>query len=191
MSVAAATLPGMADATRDTGGERGGHPEVRLRAVVEADLELFLDHEHDPEAVRRSRFTPRPRDAFLAHWRQRVLGDPDCLVRTVTVDGEVAGSFVSWTQDDRRFLGYWLGRPYWGRGVGTRALALFLREEPARPLYADPFAGNAASVRLLQRHGFERAGTVRHGENEHLLLVLPAPAAPAARPAPAGPDEAR
>ncbi|MFF7971914.1 GNAT family N-acetyltransferase [Streptomyces sp. NPDC007905] len=148
------------------------HSEVGLRPVLEADLERFLAYEHDPEALRRSRFTPRPREAFLRHWRERVLGDPDCLVRTVTVDGDVAGSVVSWTADERRFVGYWLGRPYWARGVGTRALGLFLEQERVRPLYADPFSGNTASVRLLEKHGFERVGTVRHGEDEHVLLAL-------------------
>ncbi|MFI6353115.1 GNAT family N-acetyltransferase [Streptomyces sp. NPDC050743] len=156
----------------DERDERDEHSEVRLRGVTDDDLFVFLAYEHDPEAVRRSRFTPRPRDAFLRHWRKRVLGDPDCLVRTVIVGGETAGSVVSWTEGERRFVGYWLGRPYWGRGVGTRALGLFLELERVRPLYADPFGGNTASVRLLERHGFERAGTVQHGDDEHILLVL-------------------
>ncbi|AOR37104.1 GNAT family N-acetyltransferase [Streptomyces fodineus] len=155
--------------------ERGEHSEVGLRGVTDDDLFVFLAHEHDPEAVRRSRFTPRPRDAFLRHWRERVLGDPDCLVRTVTVGGEVAGNVVSWTEGERRFVGYWLGRPHWGRGVGTRALGLFLELDRVRPLYADPFHANTASVRLLERHGFERTGTVRHGDDEHVLLVLDGP----------------
>ncbi|MFE6173535.1 GNAT family N-acetyltransferase [Streptomyces sp. NPDC056464] len=147
--------------------------DVRIREVLDSDLEAFLAYEHDPEAVRRSRFTPRPRDAFMKHWRTSVLGDETCLVRTVTVGDEVAGSVVSWWDGDRRFLGYWLGRPYWGRGVGTAALALFLDTEPTRPLYADPFHANTASVRLLEHHGFQRAGTLHHGEDEHVLLVLP------------------
>lgn len=62
-----------------------------------------------------------------------------------------------------------------GARIGTRALELFLDKEPTRPLYADPFHGNTASVRLLEKHGFERAGTVRHGEDEHVLLVLHPP----------------
>jgi RimJ/RimL family protein N-acetyltransferase len=147
--------------------------DVRLRDVVEADLEFLLAYEHDPEAVRRSRFTPRPRDAFLRHWKTKVLGDDTVFVQAVTVDGEVAGSVVAWWDGDRRFLGYWLGRPYWGRGIGTRALALFLEREQNRPLYADPADGNAGSVRLLEKHGFHRTGTVRHGENEHVVFVLP------------------
>ncbi|MGC9535609.1 GNAT family N-acetyltransferase [Streptomyces sp. UG1] len=149
--------------------------DVRLREVLDADLEAFLAHEHDPEALRRSRFTPRPRDAFMKHWRTSVLGDETCLVRTVLAGDDVAGSVVSWWDGERRFLGYWLGRPYWGRGIGTKALALFLDTERIRPLYADPFHANTASVRLLEHHGFQRSGTVRHGDDEHVLLVLSGP----------------
>jgi RimJ/RimL family protein N-acetyltransferase len=159
MSVAAGRLPRMSD-------------QVRLREVEPADLEVFFAYEHDEEAVRRSRFPPRDREAFMEHWRTRVLGDPDSFVRAVTVDGELAGNLVSWSIEGRRFLGYWLGRPYWGRGVGGRALALFLEQERTRPLRADPFVENTASVRLLERHGFRREGTVRYGEDEHLMLVL-------------------
>jgi RimJ/RimL family protein N-acetyltransferase len=151
--------------------------EVRLREVREADLEVFLAQEHDPEAVRRARFPPRERERFLAHWRTRVLGDPTGLVRTVTVNGETAGNLVAWWDAERRrFLGYWLGRRYWGQGVGTTALGLFLREEPIRPLYADPHRENTASVRLLEKHGFRPAGTVEDGEEDHLLLRLDPPA---------------
>jgi RimJ/RimL family protein N-acetyltransferase len=161
--------------TSGAGGE--GAPEVRLRAVEQPDLELFHVFEQDEEAVRRSRFPAREREAFMTHWSTRVLGDPTGLVRTVTVDGAVAGNVVSWwAEDGRRFVGYWLGRAYWGRGVGTRALALFLAEEPHRPLYADPFGGNTASVRLLERHGFRHTGPLPPATDDFVLLVLDAPA---------------
>ncbi|NDZ61640.1 GNAT family N-acetyltransferase [Streptomyces anulatus] len=149
---------------------------MRLRNVETADLEAFLAYEHDPEAVRRSRFPPREREAFMTHWTTRVLGDPANLVRTVVVDegttGNVAGNIVAWWEGERRFIGYWLGRPYWGRGIGTRALTAFLELETARPLYADPAVGNTGSVRLLEKCGFVATGTVRHGEDEHVVLVL-------------------
>jgi RimJ/RimL family protein N-acetyltransferase len=146
--------------------------DVRLRDVVEADLEVFLAQEHDPEAQRRSRFPARPRERFLDHWRTRILADPDAFVRTITVGGAVAGNLLAWWEEDRRFIGYWMGREFWGRGIGTRALGLFLGEEKTRPLYADPYHGNTASVRLLERLGFQREGTVRHGEDEHIMLAL-------------------
>ncbi|MGC5562975.1 GNAT family N-acetyltransferase [Streptomyces sp. FR-108] len=162
----------------DAHGQPPAQPRVRLRSVQEADLEVFFEQEQDPEAGRRSRFPARPRERFMTHWTTRILGDDTVLVRTVDVDGAPAGNIVAWWEKggdgepDRRFIGYWLGRPHWGRGIGTEALGLFLREENVRPLHADPFTGNTASVRLLERHGFRPAGTVRHGDDVHTLLVL-------------------
>ncbi|WP_371546215.1 GNAT family N-acetyltransferase [Streptomyces sp. NBC_00554] len=158
--------------------------DVRIRDVQDADLELFYEQQLDAEAVRRSRFPSREREVFMNHWVTKVLGDSTAFVQTVTVAGEPAGNIVAWwddqpgrqsQQDPRRFIGYWFGRPYWGRGIATEALTLFLRLEKNRPLYADPFTGNTASVRLLEKHGFQHTGTVRHGENEHAMLVLEKP----------------
>jgi RimJ/RimL family protein N-acetyltransferase len=146
--------------------------DVWLRDVEEADLEVFFEQQLDPEAARVANFPSRDRERFMTHWTTKVLGDPTVLVQTVTVDGEVAGSIVAWWDADRRFVGYWLGRPFWGRGVGTRSLKLFLQRERVRPLYADPFSGNPASIRILEKCGFERSGTVRYGQAEHIMLIL-------------------
>jgi RimJ/RimL family protein N-acetyltransferase len=146
--------------------------DVRLRDVTEADLETLYEQQLDAEAVRRSRFPSREREAFMTHWVERILGDSTVFVQAVIVDGEPAGNIVAWWEGQQRFIGYWFGRPYWGRGIGTKALALFLRLEKNRPLYADPFVGNTGSVRLLEKHGFQHAGTVRHGDDEHAMLVL-------------------
>jgi RimJ/RimL family protein N-acetyltransferase len=146
--------------------------DVRLRNVEEPDLEVFFEQQLDPEAARLANFPSRDRVRFRTHWATKVLGDPTVFVQTVTVDGEPAGSVVAWWDQDRRFGGYWFGRPYWGRGIGTRALTLVLAREEVRPLYADPFSGNTGSVRLLEKCGFERAGTVKYGVHEHIMLVL-------------------
>jgi RimJ/RimL family protein N-acetyltransferase len=144
--------------------------DVRLRDVEEADLEVFHEQENDPEAVRRSKFTPRDRAAFMTHWTMRIIGDPTVLVQAVIVDGETAGNIVSWWKDDQRFIGYWFGRRFWGRGIGTKALTLYLQQEKTRPLYADPHLGNTGSVRLLERCGFQRTGEIEDG---HVMLILP------------------
>lgn len=147
--------------------------QVRLRDVEETDLEAFYQQENDPESVRRSKFPSRDRDTFMKHWTTKVIGDSEVFVQTVTVDGATAGSVVAWwVRDDQRFIGYWLDRRYWGRGLGTAALRLFLSREKNRPLYADPVATNVGSVRLLQKLGFQQIDTVRHGDDEHVLLRL-------------------
>ena len=60
-------------------------------------------------------------------------------------------------------LGYWIGRPFWGRGYGTTAVALlcamaFERHEGAH-LGAGVFHDNAASRSLLEKLGFAEAGS--------------------------------
>jgi RimJ/RimL family protein N-acetyltransferase len=149
--------------------------EVVLRAVEEADLELFLAQEHDPEAVRRSAFTPRDRETFMRHWRTRILGDPAVLSLTALVDGEPAGNLGAWSDEGRRFVGYGFDRRYWGRGIGTAALRLFLTRETTRPLYADAYVGNTGSIRVLEKCGFRRLGPLHDDGPEHVRYVLDAP----------------
>ena len=64
------------------------------------------------------------------------------------------------------------GTVFWGRGIGTKAVAAFLQKEQTRPLYADPAVSNTASVRLLERLGFERLEIVTYGDRQHVMLVL-------------------
>lgn len=145
---------------------------VRLRAVRTADLAVFFAQEQDEEAARLANFAPREREAFMSHWSDRVLGDATGRARAVTVSGELAGNVLAWWDGQHRYLGYWLGREFWGRGVGTAAVRLFLNEEQVRPLWADPVERNVASVRLLERLGFQRVRTLDEEGGRHVLLTL-------------------
>jgi len=61
-------------------------------------------------------------------------------------------------------IGYWIGRPFQGRGYGREALALAAHlafgQLGALSLYAWVFVGNLASRRVLERAGFTLARTV-------------------------------
>jgi RimJ/RimL family protein N-acetyltransferase len=147
---------------------------VRLRPVDVSDVEVFYLHESDPEALRRAGWSARGREAFFDHWQRRVLGDPTVRVRAVVVGDELAGNIAAWWQDGRRLIGFWLGREFWGRGIGTRALSLFLAtgQEETRPLYAEAAVHNAASVRALKRLGFDELEVVEDGPDEFVVLKL-------------------
>jgi RimJ/RimL family protein N-acetyltransferase len=130
---------------------------VELRPVAPGDLPVFFEHQRDAEAVRMAQFPPRDRPAFDAHWA-KTLADETVVLRTVLVDGEVAGNVVSFYGGPGREVGYWIGREHWGRGVATAALRLFLAELHERPLVATVAADNLASVRVLEKVGFVRVG---------------------------------
>jgi RimJ/RimL family protein N-acetyltransferase len=147
-----------------------------LRDVTEADLAIFFEHQRDPEAHRMAAFAPREREAFILHWRTKVLGDPTARKRAIVVDDCVAGNIGSWDADGRRLVGYWIGREYWGRGIGTAALSEFLCEEPTRPLYAYVGVHNRGSIRLLQKCGFRQSGAIQPGSGgveEYLFQLDP------------------
>jgi RimJ/RimL family protein N-acetyltransferase len=140
--------------------------------VEAADIEAFLEHQADPVASAMAAFPSRDRAAHEAHW-QRVLSDPLNITRTIEVDGDVVGYLGSWLQDDRRFVGYWIGRSWWGRGYATRALTLFVDVVSDRPLYAFVAADNVASRRVLSHCGFveiEESGPA-HGVSEVLARL--------------------
>lgn len=62
-------------------------------------------------------------------------------------------------------LGYWLGEPFWGRGIMTEAVAevtgwAFDAFDLQR-IFAQPFADNTASIRVLEKAGFVCEGRLR------------------------------
>jgi RimJ/RimL family protein N-acetyltransferase len=128
--------------------------EIALREVVAGDLPTFFEQQRDPDANRMAAFPARDRDTFMAHW-EKILRDPAIRYRTILWRGQVAGNVVCFEQAGRRLVGYWLGKEYWGRGIATRALSLYLRLETERPLYAYVARHNVASRRVLEKCGFE------------------------------------
>ena len=130
-------------------------PDVRLRHIEDRDIDVFFEQQNDPEAAAMAAFPSRDRETFLAHWA-RIRADETTVQRTVVVDGLVAGNLGSWRQDGAQLVGYWFGREYWGRGIGTRALAAFLEEITTRPLYAHVASHNLGSIRVLEKCGFRR-----------------------------------
>ena len=133
----------------------GMTPAVRLRSVEDRDVEVFFEHQADPQAVEMAAFPARDRDQFEAHWA-KVRGDDTLVVRTIVVDGVVAGNIGSWPDNGQQLLGYWVGREFWGRGVATQALALLVDEVSIRPLYAHVVMHNVGSIRVLEKCGFRR-----------------------------------
>jgi RimJ/RimL family protein N-acetyltransferase len=151
--------------------------KILLRDVVEADLPTLFEHQMDPEANRMAAFTPRNKDEFFVHWN-KILVDDTVAKKTILFNGQVAGSIVSFERDGEREVGYWIGREYWGRGIATKALSVFLDHVKARPLFAHVAKYNVASIRVLEKCGFtvsrrlKAIATDRGEEVEEVVLRL-------------------
>jgi RimJ/RimL family protein N-acetyltransferase len=122
-------------------------------------------------------FPSRDHDAFMAHWAKIRTGPSGNMIRTIVFQGQVAGNICSWEQEGERNVGYWLGREFWGQGIASAALSLYLGEVNLRPLHAHVVKHNAASIRVLQKCGFVISGEEKFPgaagvEIEEFILTL-------------------
>jgi len=64
-------------------------------------------------------------------------------------------------------IGYWLGEPFWGRGIVSEALVMVTEHAFQRlnllRLFAFAFTENVGSVRVLEKAGYEREGCLKSG----------------------------
>ncbi len=110
-------------------------------------------------------YTVADAEVFIA--RARTLSPPTLFC--IEVDGAPAGGIgYAPRADVERFtaeIGYWLGRPYWGRGIMTAALrgvtAHALGPGGLERLFALPYAWNRASERVLAKAGYRLEGRLR------------------------------
>jgi RimJ/RimL family protein N-acetyltransferase len=157
---------------------------VQLWDVIESDLPIFFEYQRDPDANYMAAFTardPTDRDAFMAHWT-RILSDETNTIQTILFNGQVAGSVASYKDEEfgELEITYWIGREYWGKGIATRALSIFVDLITVRPLYGRVAKDNIASLRVMQKCGFTICGEnkgfayARGKEVEEYILKLEA-----------------
>jgi [ribosomal protein S5]-alanine N-acetyltransferase len=90
-------------------------------------------------------------------------------VFAIAVDGEAVGGigYVMLPDVERvsAEMGYWLGEPFWGRGIVTDAVIAVTRyaiqTHGFTRVFAVPFASNQASCRVLEKAGYALEGRLR------------------------------
>lgn len=116
---------------------------------------------------------PFPYSVEDAHtWirEQVALSKPPIKNFAITVANSVAGGigFVP-LEGNRRVTavaGYWLGEPFWGRGIATEAVSMlqdhiWANFSGIHRIEASIFEWNAASCRVLEKCGFIREARLR------------------------------
>jgi RimJ/RimL family protein N-acetyltransferase len=142
-----------------------------LRPLRTSDAEPLFALFADWEVIRRLSMPPWPYALEDAHSFIREHRDGDLGRTTFAItlaDALIGGIDVRMKPANQSQrgpgpnLGYWLGRPYWGRGYMTEAARGFLvRVFDARlgdHIYSGAFADNAASLRVQEKLGFVRDG---------------------------------
>jgi RimJ/RimL family protein N-acetyltransferase len=151
-----------------------------LRAPTSEDATRMTQLAGDFEVARMTTSMPHPflrhhADAFLA--RARALDPAREIVFAIELEGEgligvlgfhptdVLGPSVGGSTYVGPEIGYWIGRPYWGRGLATEAAAGALHWAKAswrrRIVVSGHFADNPASGRVLVKAGFLYTGEIQ------------------------------
>lgn len=100
---------------------------------------------------------------------EMALGKNPETLFAICVDDEAVGGigFTVRSEVERLSaeLGYWLGEPFWGKGIVTEAVSAItryaMREFGLVRIYAMPYITNPASAKVLEKAGYMLEGKMR------------------------------
>jgi len=144
---------------------------LQLRAPVPADLERCAELLGDYEVAKMLSRVPYPYDLdagriYLARsverWRNAAAADE--LGLHIDHDGQMIGGMGFKKLQATPEIGYWLGRPFWGKGfmseaVGAAVTWLFRNTDHDR-LAGEAMLENSGSLKVLEKLGFKLVGEV-------------------------------
>ncbi len=146
---------------------------LRLRPFTFDDEAAVFALVSDPEIARFVRFeahrTPAETRAFLElvieHYRR---SDPFAWAIVRREDERLIGSCGFVSKDAQRTsaeIGYWLGKPYWGKGYAVEAARALVRfgfeQMNLERVEAKCFVENRAGQRVIEKLGMKFEGTDR------------------------------
>lgn len=154
--------------------------DIKLRPSVGADINIFFEYQLDEEANYLAAFTakdPKDKAAYLEKYTA-LLYNPTVNMQTIVVDDTVIGTVTKFEINNEAEVAFWIDKPFWGQGVATKALKLFLDIETKRPIFGHAAFDNFGSQKVLEKCGFVKIGTekgfanARQAEIEEFVYKL-------------------
>lgn len=160
----------------------------RLRPWQAEDAAALAKHANNHNVARNLRdgfpFPYTMSDA--KKWLDKIGESGSDMILAIEIDGEACGGIgIFGGKDVYRYngeIGYWLSEIHWGRGIMTDAVAALVdfafQETKWLRLFATVFQHNTASMRILEKCGFQheaihRKTVMKEGEllDEHLYAI--------------------
>ncbi|MGA9566400.1 MAG: GNAT family protein [Candidatus Korobacteraceae bacterium] len=155
--------------------------DLKVRSWRKDDLQALLRHANNAKIAANLRdqfphpYTRREGIDFLDFARSQ---EPECAFAIEHGDEAVGGVGFLVGRDIARMsaeMGYWLSEDFWGRGIATRAVTAMSEwafdNYKLTRVFAMAFAHNAASIRVLEKSGFEREGVMRRSAIKNGAIV--------------------
>lgn len=146
---------------------------IAIRPWRESDapnLALALNNKNILNNLRDGLPYPYTQSDALDYITAMRQADPDeTFAFAITLDDTAVGSIGVFRQQNihrqTAELGYYIAEPYWGKGAMTaavkKACAYVFTHSDILRIYAEPFAHNAGSCRVLEKAGFRLEGVLR------------------------------
>lgn len=145
----------------------------KIRAWRISDRERLAELLNNPKVLNNLRdglpypYTPADAEDYITAMQSADRNSTFAFA--IALDDLVIGSIGVFRRDNIHFrtaeLGYYIGEPYWGKGYTAGAVKqicqyVFDNTDILR-IFAEPFARNTASCRVLEKAGFQYEGTLR------------------------------
>ena len=142
---------------------------LMLRQPTFADVPRLALYAGDLDVARMLVAVPHPytqahASAFVGDvLASNLTGDSLALAVARLREPHAAIGMISFTREGRAAtIGWWMGKPYWGRGFATEAVVamagLAFRDPAIDVLKAGAFEDNPGSLRVHEKTGFVRTG---------------------------------
>ncbi len=139
-------------------------PRLLLRAPQPADAGRISLLAGDFDVASMTGTIPHPySEEMAAKWIESVLSGEEGVVFSILRSGALIGctGYRAFGEDHAE-LGYWIGKPYWGMGYATEAVAALIlyafEADGFDYLTVGHFTDNPASARVIAKFGFTPQG---------------------------------
>lgn len=144
----------------------------KLRSWQKGDEVSLLKYANNPNvSLYLAQIFPSPYTAADAQfWIDMQMQQTEPILNAaLVIADEVAGGIGITLQNDiyckNARIGYWLGEPFWGKGIMAEALALFttyiFEQFEVTRIYAGVFSSNPRSAKVLQKAGYQQEAVFR------------------------------
>ncbi len=143
---------------------------ILLRKWQESDADALFKYASDPDVGPRAGWPPHKSVEESREIIKTVFNTDTMWAVVLKETGEAIGcagylpaanSNLNIPGDECE-VGYWIGKPYWGRGICTEALKLVIdycfNVKGFKSLWGDFFPQNPASGRVMEKCGFKDTG---------------------------------
>ena len=162
---------------------------ITLRHWLDTDAKDLYKYASDPEVGPRAGWPPHLSEEESLEIIHTVFNNPTTWAIVWNETGEAIGAIGYGPSCDCSLparegeptVGYWVAKPYWGKGICTEALRLMIahiRETTViRSLISGHFTDNHASGRVMEKCGFVATGenvfdnSLHLGENRPIKVL--------------------